>query len=140
MAAIHPIFISQQSQHTGITLASIHQFSVGIKIFPHYKKISFQEKGIKACGYVFPFNSPIDPLFYLFFLLESSSLTVTNVKMIPLVCLIISPSLFQSVSRSPQPQMCSISTQKPFPRPGYNKQLFAVWNNKDYHHGYSSIP
>lgn len=49
-------------------------------------------------------------------------------------CLSLSASLF------PQHQMCSISTQKRFPHPGYNKQLFAVWNNKDCHHGYSSIP
>ncbi len=49
-------------------------------------------------------------------------------------------SLFLSLPLAPQPQMCSISTQKRVPLPGSNKQLFAVWNNKDCHHGYSSIP
>lgn len=54
------------------------------------------------------------------------------------VFIYISLSLCDSLS--PQSQMCTVSTQKHFPHPGHNKQLFAVWNNKDCHHGYSSIP
>lgn len=49
------------------------------------------------------------------------------------LCLSISP-----LSTAPR---CAVSLlKKRFPLTGYNKQLFAVWNNKDCHHGYSSIP
>lgn len=34
----------------------------------------------------------------------------------------------------------SLYIQKPFPLPGYNRQLFSVWNNNDCHHGYPPIP
>lgn len=52
------------------------------------------------------------------------------------------PAVFLFVPRSLlSPQMCTVSAQKRFPLfEDYNKQLFAMWNNKDCHHGYSSIP
>lgn len=37
-------------------------------------------------------------------------------------------------------QMCSITTQRLNRPSAHNEQLFAVWNNKDCHHGNSSLP
>lgn len=61
----------------------------------------------------------------------SSLPLIVSPFLLPSVSLFVPPSLLS-------PQMCTDSTQKRFPLfQGYNKQLFAVWNNKDCHHGYS---
>lgn len=102
--------------------------------------------GSKLCGLFLFCHQPRRSFIKLLFLLESfkylslclSSLTPKNdLSRLSPHCSLWIPGCLPLLSG---PDVPYLRSQAPFLLRGDNKQLFAVRNNKDYHHGYLSIP